>query len=195
MKTKKKAFTLIELLVVISIIAILGGLVLEGTQRATIAAYRMESNNNLKQIMTTIIATETGTRKMTFSETYAVEEGIKTLTIPEMLEGNVMVAGNLIYPETHDYDIFVDYAGKHPFNAEEGYYIFMGLTASGNVKKKNDTKTRVGMEVYDWDKDGDHNVGVVFGDGRVIELKVTTPYGEIDIAEVLSTLGENEGKL
>jgi hypothetical protein len=142
-----------------------------------------------------ILAQETGTRKMSFSDTYAVPEGIKTVTIPEMAEGNVMISGNIINPESHDYDIFVDYAGVHPFDEQQGYYVFMGLDVSGNVKKKGDSKARVAMEVYDWDNDGDHRVAVAFGDGRVTELKVTTPFGEIDIEEVLSTLGENEGKL
>ena len=195
MKVKSKAFTLIELLVVISIIAVLSGIAMEGMNRARIAGFRTKSSQNLRQIMTGIIAQETGSRKMTYSKTFAVPEGIQTVTIPEMSEGNVMISGNILNPEGHDYDIFIDYAGLHPFNEEQGYYVFMGLDASGNVKKKGDSKTRVAMEVYDWDNDGDHKAAVAFGDGRVIELSVTTPFGEIDVAEVLSTLGENEGKL
>jgi prepilin-type N-terminal cleavage/methylation domain-containing protein len=51
MSSQRRGFTLIELLVVIAIIAVLIGLLLSATQAAREAARRMQSENNLKQIV------------------------------------------------------------------------------------------------------------------------------------------------
>ena len=188
-------FTLIELLVVISIIGILAGLLLESLKGGTDQAHRMEASNTLKQVVTVILGKETTNRRSVFSPTYAVKNGIRTVKTSEIAEGNVMVAGNLILKQSHDYDIFEKYKISHPFDGDNGYYIFMGLTNSGNVKARNASDVRVAMDYYDWDRLGDHKVSVAFADGHVSVLTSTTPFGEIKIDEVLSTLGENDGKL
>ena len=188
-------FTLIELLIVISIIAILAGLLLTSLGEGTKVANRMEISNDLKQLVTVILGNESSNRRSTFSPIYAVKDGIRTVKSAELATGNVMIGANLILKQTHPYDIFEAYNSSHKFDQDNGYYIFMGLTSAGNVKVRNASDVRVAMDVYNWDALGDRKVSVVFADGHVAVLNVTTPYGQIKIDEVLSTLGEMDGNL
>ena len=192
---RSSRFTLIELLIVISIIAILAGLLLNSLREGTDVAHRLEISNDLKQLVTIILGNESSNRRSTFSPTYAVKDGIRTVKTAELATGNVMIGANLVLKQTHPYDIFESYKTSHKFDQENGYYIFMGLTSAGNVKIRNASEVRVAMDVYDWDKLGDRKVSVAFADGHVAVLNVSTPFGEIKIHEVLSTLGEMDGNL
>lgn len=198
---KQKKFTLIELLIVMSIIAILAGLAFKGYKVAITASNRNTILNDVRQMVMGVIGNETTSNRQSFSDFYSVEGGIRTLSLTEMVEdagGNIMnlfVGGNTLHNHLRPYRIFADYSGSHAFDENDGYYIFHGLESSGNTKPRMDSDTRVMMEWYDWENKGDGLVAVGFADGRVETLTPTVSPNEVDIAEVLSTKGENGGEL
>lgn len=185
----RRNFTLIELLIVISIIAILAGMTLQGFDIAIKGAKRADSNNNLKQITLGVIASQSG-KKSTYSKDFLFPNGIRTLSTTE--SGHFAVDNVIIEGTTSSYQIFKKYKGMHPYDDDYGYYIFMGNTVNGGAKKKFSADTRVAMEFYPWDSEGDGKVGVAFGDGRVETLIVTTSPSDLNISEFLSIEGVGE---
>jgi prepilin-type processing-associated H-X9-DG protein len=155
----------------------------------------VQSSSKLTNIVDTILANETTYSKSGFSSTYAKPLGIRTVLPSEMSEGNIMISDNLIFSNDRNYTVFRDLAGEHPFDAEHGYYMFSAVDGGGNIKKRLDSKVRIAMEVYDWTNEGDGKTAVAFADGHIEVLNVTTPHGELDIIEVLSTLGNGDGQL
>jgi prepilin-type N-terminal cleavage/methylation domain-containing protein len=182
----KKSFTLIELMIVIAIIAILAGLTLQGVGVGIDGAKRIESNSNLRQIGLAVLGKQNGKRS-SYGKDFLPAGGIRTLTSTE--NGDFAVDGNIISATTSAYQIFKKYKGLHPFDPENGYYIFMGNTVSGNAKKKFDADTRLAMEFYNWETEGDGKVGIVFGDNRVEEISISTSPSALNILEFLSIKG------
>ncbi|MBF0197265.1 MAG: prepilin-type N-terminal cleavage/methylation domain-containing protein [Planctomycetes bacterium] len=196
MSKKSSHFTLIELMVVMTIIAILSGIGIAAYKDGIIQAKRTASNRGLSQLVTSILAKETMITSIRFSKDYQLPKGIRSLTEDEENEINEIAIGDVIIESTTSaYKMFAGYNENRPFDDPEGYYFFCAVESSGNVKKRIDSEARVAMEVYDWTSNGDNNVGVCFADGTVHTLKVTTPPGEIDLVEVLSRRGKQDGYL
>lgn len=119
----RRAFTLVELLVVIAIIGVLVALLLPAVQAAREAARRMQCSNNLKQINLAIhnyhdthLALPPSRSSFTNSEGKSTLNGLQTLILPFMEQGNV--------ENIYDYSKGWDHASNQPaVNVRMPFYL------------------------------------------------------------------------
>lgn len=191
----KRTFTLIEILVVMTIISILAGLAFRHITDAMKTAKQAESAENLRQMANMVLNRQMNSRGIHFSKPYDDPEGIRTLNIQETVDGDLFIGGEIVFTTDPNFKTWATFSGNHPLDPMNGFYVFHGIESSGNLKKRLDSETRIAMEVFDWNNEGLGRAAVAFADGHVKLLNVTTPFGELDIIEALTTKGENNGEL
>lgn len=192
---KKTTFTLIEILVVMTIISILAGLAFRHITDSIRTAKQAESAENLRQMANLVLNRQMNARGIHFTKPFNDPTGIRTLNAQETIDGDLFIGGEFVFNTDPNFKTWATFSGNHPLDPMNGYYVFHGIESSGNLKKRLDSETRIAMEVFDWTNEGLGRAAVAFADGHVKLLNVTTPFGELDIAQVLSTKGENNGEL
>jgi prepilin-type N-terminal cleavage/methylation domain-containing protein/prepilin-type processing-associated H-X9-DG protein len=181
-----RLFTLIELLVTIGIIAILSSILMPSLNSASDSGYRTQINSQVKQLIQIsdyrIFGRELGdylfytlpASHPEFADISAFQPAYKISTVTKAILDDDANWKKILAKNEPAFEGLKDFDREHPFNTEQGHFIFYGaLYAQEVIDQKGIRPLRlhetrkISFDVYNYKNDGDGKVSVGFADGHV----------------------------